>query len=317
MTTEAPSPFDAIRRMASDIILNSTDLLVIHSDVVSDQLKKKLEEFRGQRKANPLSMPDISAENELGLALFFNAVNFCYRDPSSGRDYLYQSRDGRQLRRTSAFVTALVESGLQWNQVKQVAQLTADSWRDMLQLLAPNVLYLGLERCERITGLAGFLLNKGFNTVVDFVSSSRYEVDRLVVPLMESGFYKDEFFKRAQVAVKMVDTVLTSRLGHRLAGMDLLTCMADYRIPQVFYNLGAVELAPGLRKHLESEKPVLSESREELALRATVIVIGRQLAELMSINEAEADTLLWEFSQVMDRSGQMKIPHMLVATDKY
>lgn len=317
MIKNSSSPFDAIRRMASDIILNSTDLLVIHSDVVTGQLKTKLEEFREQHTANPLSVPNISAENELGLALFFNAVNFCYRDPTSGRDYLYTSRDGRQLRRTSAFVTALVESGLEWNQVQQVAQLTPDRWRDMLQLLAPNVLYLGMERCERITGLANYLSKKGFKTVMDFVSSSQYEVSNLILPLMESGFYKDEFLKRAQVAVKMLDTVLTSRFGHRLVGMDLLTCMADYRIPQVFYNLGAVDLAPGLRAHLESEKPVLSESREEVALRATVIVIGRQLAETMSINESEADTLLWEYSQVMDRSGQMKIPHMLVATDKY
>ncbi len=285
--------------------------------MVADQLKQKLDEFRGKRTANPLSVSNISAENELGLALFFNAVNFCYRDPASGRDYLYTSRDGRQLRRTSAFVTALVESGLEWNQVEQVAQLTPDRWRDMLQILSPNVLYLGMERCERITGLANYLLKNGFKTVTDFVASSKYEVGSLITPLIESGFFKDEFLKRAQVAVKMLDTVLTASLGHPLSGMDLLTCMADYRIPQVFYNLGAVDLAPGLHAHLESEKPVLSESRQELALRATVIVIGRQLAELLSINEAEADTLLWEYSQVMDRSGQMKIPHMLVATDKY
>lgn len=317
MTKESSSPFDAIRRMAEDIILNSTDLLVIHSDVVADQLKKKLEDFRGQRTANPLSVPNLSTENELGLSLFFNAVNFCYRDPATGRDYLYTSQDGRQLRRTSAFFTALVDSSLEWNQVGQVAQLITDRWRKMLQLEGSNVFYLGMERCERITGLASYLLKKGFKTVMDFVASSQFEVGDLIAPLMDSGFFKDEFLKRAQVAVKMMDTVLTSRLGQRLAGMDLLTCMADYRIPQVFYNLGAVELAPGLRTHLESEKPVLSESREEMALRATVIVIGRQLAELLSINEAEADTLLWEYSQVMDRSGQMKIPHMLVATDKY
>lgn len=317
MTKQSSSLFEAIRRMASDIILNSTDLLVIQSDIVANQLLKKLDEFRRQRTASPLSVPGISAEDELGLALFFNTVNFCYRDPASGRDYLYQSRDGRQLRRTSAFFTALVESGLQWNQVEQVAQLTADRWRDMLQLREPNVFYLGMERCQRITGMARYLLAQGFKTVMDFVSSSRFEVHRLVPPMMESGFFKDEFLKRAQVAVKMMDTVLASRFGQKLTGMDLLTCMADYRIPQVFYNLGAVELSPALRSHLESGKPVLSESHEELALRATVIIIGRQLAESLSINEAEVDTLQWEYSQVMDKSGQMKIPHMLVATDKY
>lgn len=317
MTQQALSPFDTVRRLAADIILNSTDLLVIQPDVVVEQLTQKLKEFRGHRTANSLSVPNIKAEDELGLALFFNTVNFCYRDPASGRDYLYQSRDGRKLRRTSAFFTALVETDLQWNQAEQVAQLTADQWQQMLQLQEPNALYLGMERCTRITGMARFLLNKGFNTVLNFISSSRFEAESLMMSLIESGFFKDEFLKRAQVAIKMMDTVLATRLGHQMTDMQQLTCMADYRIPQVFYNLGAVELAPALRAHLQSGKPVIPESREELALRATVIVIGRQLAERMAINEAEADTLLWEYSQLMDQSGQMKIPHMLVATDKY
>jgi hypothetical protein len=142
-------------------------------------------------------------------------------------------------------------------------------------------------------------------------------VRELIDPLHDSGFFKDEFLKRAQVGIKMMYTVLTSRMGRSLNGMDLLTCMADYRIPQVFYNLGAVSLAPQLHQHLESEKPVISGSREELALRASVIVIGRQLSGMMGINEAEVDTLLWEYSQVMVKDGRMKIPHMLVATDKY
>jgi hypothetical protein len=244
-------------------------------------------------------------------------LNFCYRDPASGRDYLYTSRDGRQLRRTSAFFTSLVESGLDWNEVKQVESLSPERWKEVLQLEGSNVLYLGLERRERIVGLAGYLSARGFNRVTDFISSCHDNVLELIEPLRDCGFFKDEFLKRAQVGIKMMDTVLSLRMGRSLNGMDLLNCMADYRIPQIFYNLGAVSLAPQLRQHLESEKPIISGSREELALRSSVIVIGQKLADLMSINEAEVDTLLWEYSQVMVKDGLMKIPHMLVATDKY
>jgi hypothetical protein len=317
MINNSISPFEAIRQKSADIILNSTDLLVINSNIVGSELKSALEDFRNHRQTNLLSVPAISAENELGLSLFFNSVNFCYRDPASGRDYQYTSRDGRQLRRSSAFFTSLVESGLDWNEVKQAESLSPERWKDVLQLKGSNVLYLGLERRERIVGLAGYLSARGFNRVTDFISSCRDNALELIKPLRDCGFFQDEFLKRAQVGIKMMYTVLTSRMGRSLKGMDLLTCMADYRIPQVFYNLSAVELAPQLRHHLVSEKPVISGSREELVLRASVIVIGHQLADLMGINEAEVDTLLWEYSQVMVKDGRMKIPHMLVATDKY
>lgn len=317
MVNNSISPFENIRKMSADIILNATDLLVVHSNIVAGTLKSTLEEFRSLRQNNLLSAPAISPENELGLSLFFNAVNFCYRDPDSGKDYHYTSHDGRQLRRTTAFFTSLVESGLEWNEVKQIESLSPGRWKTMLQLNQTNVLYLGLERRERIVGLAKYLSTQGFNQVTDFISSCHEKVLELINPLQECGFFQDEFLKRAQVCIKMIDGVLTTRMNRSLKGLDMLTCMADYRIPQVFYNLGAVELSPQLRDHLESEKPVISGSREELALRASVIVIGRQLADLMAINEAEVDTLLWEYSQVMDKTGQMKIPHMLVATDKY
>lgn len=317
MNNPSLSPFESIRQMAADVILNSTDLLVINSDIVSTDLKRKLNEFRSSRSANLLSVQDLSPEDELGLSLFFNAVNFCYRDPASGLDYQYRSHDGRQLRRTSAFFTALSESGIQWNDVRQVAALEKYRWIETLQLKEPNRLYLGLERRERITGLAQFLLSKSYKTVTDFVAACQDDVLPIAAHLVESGFFKDEFLKRAQVGIKMLDSVLSARMQHGLAGMDLLTCMADYRIPQVFYNLGAVDLSPALHQLLESEKPVLSGSREELALRASVIVIGCRMSELMNINEAEVDTLLWEYSQVMVKNDQMKIPHMLVATDKY
>jgi hypothetical protein len=311
------SPFDSIRQMAADIILNSTDLLVINTAVVSGALKIYLEDFSHQRAASPLSVPSTSPENELGLCLFFNSVNFCYRDPATGKDYTHLARDGRNLRRTSAFFTALVESGLDWNVISQAASIEPRQWLQITQLDGRNVFYLGVERRERIVGLAQYLQMHGYKTVQDFIAARKYSVEEIIPSLIECGFFKDEFLKRAQVAMKMMDTVLSSRMGCSLTGMDLLTCMADYRIPQVFYNLGAVELSPSLRARLESQQPILSESREEMALRATVIVIARQLSELMTINEAEVDSLLWEYSQQMDKTGRMKIPHMLVATDKY
>ena len=303
--------------MAENLIQNSTDLLTIDPSVVSGELRQKLETFRTHRTENLLSVPSLPAEGELGLCLFFNSVNFCYREPASGKEYRYTTHDGRHLKRTAAFFTALAESGLDWNNLRQVTELSQAKWLELTQLDENNVLYLGLERCERIVGLARFLTGLGVETVFDFVKLNDFDSLKIAQVLIDSGYFKDEFLKRAQVGLKMMDAVAAGRLGRGLTGINELTCMADYRIPQVFYNLGSVKLSTGLEQQLVRQEPILSGSREELALRATVIVIGLQLAGLMSICEAEVDTLLWEFSQQMDKSGQMKIPHMLVATDKY
>jgi hypothetical protein len=106
-------------------------------------------------------------------------------------------------------------------------------------------------------------------------------------------------------------------MNRRLEGMRLLTCMADYSIPQLLYNLGAVKLNPNLRLQLEELNPIQPGSREELALRAAVVVVAEGLAKEMGVTEAELNTLLWEYSQELDQAGRLPIPHMLVATDKY
>ncbi len=311
------SPFASVHILSENLIQNSTDLLTIDPSVVSGLLNQNLEKFQSHRTENLLSTPWLSWECELGLCLFFNSANFCYRDPSSGKEYHYMTRDRRLLKRTAAFFTALSESGLDWNNLIQVAALSPASWLELTQLGENNILYLGLERRERIVGLAKFLIKMGIETVSGFIEINNFDSQKLIRVLIESGFFKDEFLKRAQVALKMIDAVLDVRNGKGLNGIDQLTCMADYRIPQVFYNLDAVKLSPDLEGQLIRHEPVLSGSRVELALRATVIVIGLQLAKMMGINEAEVDTLLWEYSQQMDKTDQMKIPHMLVATDKY
>ena len=317
MSNKNLTPFASVRTMSEALIQNSVDLLTIDPPVVSGLLKQKLETFRTHRTENLLSVPSLPAEGELGLCLFFNSVNFCYRDPSSGKEYLYTSRDGRHLKRTAAFFTALAESGLDWNNLRQVSELSQAKWLELTQLDEDNVLYLGLERRERIVGLARFLTGLGVETGFDFVKLNDFDSLKIAQDLIDSSYFKDEFLKRAQVALKMMDTVAVRRLDRGLIGINDLTCMADYRIPQVFYNLGAVKLSTGLEQQLTRQESILSGSCAELALRATVIVIGLHLAEQMGICEAEVDTLLWEFSQQMDKSGQMKISHMLVATDKY
>ncbi len=317
MSDKPITPFAAVRQMSRDIIQNSSDLVTLQRQVVEDDLKVRLEKYQSNRTGNPLSILSISPGNEIGLILFYNTVNFCYRDPHTGQDFVYHNRAGHSLKSTAAMMAALLESGLEWNQLEQVAAITPSQWQRMFQLEAPNVLYLGMQRRERVTGLAKYLQQQGFDTVMEFIEANQFEVLKLTAALKDSGFFEDEFLKRLQVALKRIDGILAERMDRRLAGMHLLTCMADYSIPQLLYNIGVLELNDNLRRQLVNQEPILPESREELALRAAVVVIAEPLAQQMGMTEAQLNNLLWEYAVSEEAAGRLPIPHMLVATDKY
>ncbi len=242
--------------MSADIIRDSSDLLTLHMPVVEQDLKHRFEKYQATRKGNPLSILSLSPENEIGLILFYNTINFCYRDPVTGQDYVFRDLEGQVLKSTAAMMATLLESGLEWDRLDQVAAITSQQWQRMFQLEAPNVLYLGMQRRERVTGLAHYLQQQGFTTVMEYIEACQYDVLKLTAALKSSGFFEDEFLKRLQVAIKRIDGILAERMNHHLEGMHLLTCMADYSIPQLLYNIGVLELNDNLRLQLQQQEPI-------------------------------------------------------------
>lgn len=93
--------------------------------------------------------------------------------------------------------------------------------------------------------------------------------------------------------------------------------MPDYRLPQLLYNLGIIELSEGLHTKLMSKTRILSKSPEEIALRSAVVVIVEYLSMILDKPECVVDSLLWKLSQEEQDLGNMRIPAMLVETDSY
>jgi len=317
MQMKPSSPLISIRSLAWEILQDSKDILTLHPDLVTGLLRERLESFRISPKENAFASRWLSAENEIGACLFFNTVNFCFKDPASGNEYRYINPNGKSFLRSTGFFQALADSRVQWNDLQEVSELSETKWMEIAQLTKENVLYLGQERLNRIIGFAKYLIASRSSSAAGFLQDHHDKVLEILTALIHSGYFEDEFLKRAQVAIKNMDKILLHQRGFGLHGMDALTCMADYRLPQVLYNLSAVELSLSLKEKLTRQELIRPDSREERALRATVIVIGQQLSQQMEINEAEIDDLLWEMSQEMARENNMKIPHMLVATDKY
>jgi hypothetical protein len=241
----------------------------------------------------------LTLENELGLQVFFNVINFCFKDPATGRAYQYTSADGKTTQRATGLFTALAESGVNWNDLNEVTGLSQEEWKRITQLGGDNALYLGEERGERVIGFANYLLSRGHETVQEFLQAAGLDAVQILEVLAHSGYFEDEFLKRAQLLVHFVDNVLRRRKAGEVKGVHSLTAMADYRIPQVLYNLGIVALSPDLKTKLEANEQIASGSREELALRASQVVVDKKLSEIVGLSESEVDGLLWHMSQKM------------------
>ena len=308
-----------IRVMSEKILNDSTELLVVDDTALKEILIPRLKSYAveaNQGGYSPIGS-ELECPQEVGLNLFLNTINFCYKDPDSGNEYRYVGRDCRSISRATGLLSALANSGIDWNNFHDVGLIDAAKWIEMLQLSETNRMYLGAERRNRVVGMANFLQENGMKDTTDFFFKCNGNSIEMLRMFEHSGYFKDIFLKRAQLAVRMISDVCVRRMGFVIDSIDKLTVMADYRLPQVFYNLGVVSLADELKTALLTEHPLMAGSREETALRACTISIGRKVAENMGKTEAEIDGLLWGLSQKMVKNREMAIPHMIVATDAY
>lgn len=310
---------DKVRELARYIINDSKKILTINYTSLSEKLLPKLQEFQNENKDNSnfFSNSELSPEKELGLNLFLSVVNFCYQDPSTRVSYTYNAKSGESIPRSLGLKAAMAESDTNWGDLSEVANLSPQKWSDMIQLSQNKEFYLGAERGNRIAGFARTLNDRGFKTASDFLASCEYKSNEILEELKKSRYFEDEFQKRSQLAVHVMDGVLKRRFSTQIAGSDTLTVMADYRLPQLLYNFGTLELSDELLGKLIRMDVIETGSPEELALRATTITVGEELSRLMMMPEADVDSLLWTLAVNMGLNGKLAIPHMLVVTDKY
>ncbi|HJY98977.1 MAG TPA: queuosine salvage family protein [Patescibacteria group bacterium] len=312
-----PSYTDGVRGLAASVLRDSGDILSIDESKLEVLAQKLVAFSQTNSPMGPNAGDLLSAENELGLNLFLDVVNFCYKDPYSGEEYAYTNKDGKVVKRATGLKEAMLQSGFAWGNTYDVSHMENGDWGNIVQLEQNPHFYLGAERGKRIMFFARILRDIGFSKASDLVEFCDYDVGRALFFLGRSGYFTDEFEKRSQLAVGMMNSVLVRRFSKNFEGMETLTVMADYRLPQVMYNAGLIRLNPGLLETLNSQKIIETGSKEERALRAATVVMGKRLSGVMGIPEAEVDTHLWMLSQKMAKENELTIPHMIVATDKY
>lgn len=301
-----------IRDFSKQVLSTSSSIKINWNPL--DELIEKLITRENRINTNT-NTEDSSFERQIGLLLLYGSVHYCFTNPATQIEYSYE-KNGKKYFRSTAFITALKDATVNWQNFNEVIQLTENNWFDILQTDDEMKLFQIKERYIKMKSMAKFLISENIFSSLDLIKSIS-NAEQLIALLLKSGLFQDTFLKRAQVTTYLLSATLKDAGRKPYADINLLTGMPDYRLPQLLYNLGVIELSGELRAKLMSKTRILSKSPEEVALRSAVVVIVEYLSMILDKPECIVDSLLWGLSQEEQDLGNMRIPAMLVETDSY
>ncbi|MBI2916518.1 MAG: hypothetical protein HYY01_00865 [Chloroflexi bacterium] len=134
------------------------------------------------------------------------------------------------------------------------------------------------------------------------------------------------FHKRAQILVADIYGCFQGKRWGAFSDLDLLTCFADYKLPQVLRYLGILKYSPELARKVANKVILEPGSPEEVEIRAATIWAVEYLRECLEDSGAawhsfELDWLLWQEGQKTGQPGAMGLgqvpPHHRTRTIFY
>lgn len=258
---------------------------------------------------------DENIYRQLGLILLYGSVHFCFVNPYSKKEFSFKFK-GEVYKRSTGFLKALAQADINWSNFKEITKLTLTDWHNILQTDQEDNLFLLNKRHRNIINFASYLVRNGFATTHDLLKRCT-DGEKLLKIMIHSSFFKDIFLKRAQVTTYLFSKTLSTNRLSSFTDIAALTAMPDYRLPQLLYNFGIINLSESLKNKLLSQICINEGSDEETDLRAAVVVIVEKISKIINVCEAEVDSIMWGFSQELLEENKLDIPAMAVATEKY
>lgn len=125
------------------------------------------------------------------------------------------------------------------------------------------------------------------------------------------------FYKRAQILVADVWGTFGGEGPGKFADLPWLTAFADYKLPQILWDQGAMRLHPALAERIQRGELIRWGSTEEVELRAATVVAVEELVFLLrkrgrDLVPFQVDWLLWNAAQ-----GRLAVPHHRTLTWAY
>jgi hypothetical protein len=156
---------------------------------------------------------------------------------------------------------------------------------------------------------AGAVFKKDFGgKFINLIKNAEYDAIK-IVKLIYDKFpsFQDEatfkaqkvfFLKRAQICANDISLVFGKHQKGKIKNIDALTAFADYRLPQILREYGAISYSKDLAERVDNYIQIPAASREEIEIRAATIwcveLIRQRFAKYTA---AQIDNALWLLSQ--------------------
>ncbi|MFQ5424541.1 MAG: queuosine salvage family protein [Phycisphaerae bacterium] len=212
------------------------------------------------------------------LVLLIDALNFCFWSPKP-IETVWQ---GRTYHRFEAMFVSLLRAARReprWCDPEYWVEVSSGAIREALY--ERGVLLL-LDERERILREVGRTLIERFDgRFIHAVESADWKAWPLAELLMnvfdsfrDVSMYRGRpvyFLKRAQIAALDLSVALEARGHSPLAGLEVLTAFADYRVPQALRHLEILKLSPAFAGAVERGDEIERDSDREIELRAATL----------------------------------------------
>jgi ribosomal protein L10 len=160
-------------------------------------------------------------------------------------------------------------------------------------------------------------LNKKYNGSFDNYFEENKNAYEFCFNLLElekyRDFYKSLYFLKPNQLLYL-EYILANNLFKKYKDeLETLTIFADYKIQQIFLNLGLIKLHKKYLTRILKEQPLRKFSTLENELRLTSILLGEMISQQLKIPTYRVDNILWWISHKI----KLEIPAPKVKTIFY
>ncbi len=304
MVHKLENDIQKLRRECSDFAHKNMDLYDLR---VADQIIGQMDAIAGGATPMIHELPFGSVDQKIAFAIYFSVVNFNFSQCQST-----WTHGGRQYYRSKGMMYALYDAGLPWENSEQMSRVTKGQWKERLSGFVDKDFPWAEERITFLSNMAEYLQKKQ----VDFWRFFQQfpTADDLYLLLEASQLYRDPFLKRMQMLIGwLIDIAKEADIA--IGNSSILTGLADYRLPQLFYNIKLIRLSSQERQMLMDRKKFQLQDTFVQKMRYSTVFLCNDLSKRKNVTHAEMDQLLWHLCQQMLEKGELSIPAMCVDTD--
>lgn len=253
----------------------------------------------------------LSLEQSIAFGFVYNAVNFSYwGEPKwtvTVEDEEYDGGIGmlRAIQRG-------IESGYDLLSANYLRTISEDDLRQVFE--ANTDIPLFYERLALLRKLGEYIEDEYNGSFTAFVDQADWDAVKLVEQLADEipEVFNDEedyadstvkFYKRAQLLPSHLHELKQLNVSSRdVTGMEELTALADYKLPQLLRKYSVLQYTPDLADRIDSLTQIVEGSEEEVEIRAMTVwavelLVRRLKNNALPATAIQVDHVLWLRSQ--------------------